>query len=138
MKLHKKTCCSLLCLLCAASAALVSCGGASGTAVETAEKQDGTPVTEAVTETDERAPYADMAPAEEDLGGYTFRMGVTEGKEIVAEQIGYWTEAENGETVNDAIFRRKNAPIPQQWDIDCWLTDGYAITAEQLKRRTQA
>lgn len=42
------------------------------------------------------------------------------------------------EAVADAIFRHKNAPIPQKWDIDSWLTDGYAITAEQLKRRTQA
>lgn len=42
------------------------------------------------------------------------------------------------EAVADAIFRHQNAPIPQKWDIDSWLTDGYAITAEQLKRRTQA
>ena len=42
------------------------------------------------------------------------------------------------ETVADAIFRRQNAPVPQKWDIDNWLVDGYAITAEQLKRRTQA
>ena len=42
------------------------------------------------------------------------------------------------EAVADAIFRHQDAPIPQKWDIDRWLTDGYAITAEQLKRRTQA
>ncbi|MBR5870059.1 MAG: extracellular solute-binding protein [Clostridia bacterium] len=136
MKLHKKTCCSLLCLLCAASAALVSCGGASGTAVETAEKQDGTPVTEAVTETDERAPYADMAPAEEDLGGYTFRMGVTEGKEIVAEQIGYWTEAENGETVNDAIFRR-NFAVEEAYNVKITLTS-LKDTSTTVRKNIQA
>ena len=102
-----RTTAALLAFLCLAAAAMSACGGDEGTAKDTVPSTGSE--TAAVTEPDERAPYADLAPAVEDLGGYAFRMGVTNGKEIVAEQVGYWTEEENGDTLNDAIYRRNIA-----------------------------
>ncbi len=120
MKNHPRTQAALLALLCLASAAMASCGDASDGSVDTA------PVTQAETETaatevvDPRLEYANVAPVVEDFGGYTYRMAVTEGKEIVAEQIGYWTEGETGDTVNDAVFRR-NVAVEDTYNVDISL-----------------
>jgi len=136
MKLYQRTQTALLALLCLASAAMVSCGDTSASPIEGNTDAENTPATAAVTEPDVRAQYADIAPAAEDLGGYNFRMGVTEGKEIVAEQIGYWTEAENGETVNDAIFHR-NFAVEEAYNVKITLT-ALKDTSTTVRKNIQA
>ena len=39
------------------------------------------------------------------------------------------------EAVVSAILRRRGAPEPDQWPLDPWTEQGYAITAEQLRLR---
>ena len=137
MTTGKRTAAAVLALLCTAFAALVSCGDTSQPeTVDTAQQtQAGTDA--AVTEeADPRLAYADLAPAVEDLGGYTFRMGVTEGKEIVAEQVGYWTESENGETVNDAIFHR-NLAVEEAYNVKITLTS-LKDTSTTVRKNIQA
>ena len=71
-----------LLLLCAMLTA--SCGDSGKASENTPDSTAAPDVTEAVTE-DERAPYADIAPAAEDFGGYDFRFRVNEGILTVCE-----------------------------------------------------
>ena len=61
-----------------------SCGDSGKTSENTPDSTAAPDVTEAVTE-DERAPYADLAPAVEDFGGYDFRIFVHESTKYDAE-----------------------------------------------------
>lgn len=127
----------LLALLCVSPVMLASCGGASDGGTQTQDINDNGADTAGVTEqADPRAEYADLAPTVEDLGGYIFRMGVVEGNEIVAEQVGYWTEAENGETVNDAIYRR-NLAVEEGYNVQITLTP-LKDTSTSVRKNIQA
>lgn len=39
------------------------------------------------------------------------------------------------EAVVAAILRRRGAPVPEDWPLDTWTEQGYAITEEQLRLR---
>jgi len=41
------------------------------------------------------------------------------------------------DAVAGAVYQHRAASLPDQRSADCWLEDGYAITAEQLKLRCQ-
>ncbi len=136
MKIYQRTQAVMLAVLCLVSVSLASCGDASDVTADTAADTEGTVAAETAAEPDERAQYAGIAPAAEDLGGYTFRMGLTDGKEIVAEQIGYWTEAENGETVNDAIYRR-NIAVEEAYNAKITL-EKLPDTSSAVQKNIQA
>ena len=109
MKNTRRIASGLLALLCLASTAMASCGDASVGEVDTA------PVTQADTEVveteavDPRLAYANVAPAVEDFGGYQYRMSVLVDNDVVFKQVAYWSEGENGDTLNDAVYKRNRA-----------------------------
>lgn len=111
MKTQTLTALLLLCALLTAS-----CGNDSKTAENTTDSIAVPTGTEAATE-DERAPYADLAPAIEDFGGYDFRI-------FVHDETKYDAEAETGETVNDAIFRRNQA-VEDRYNITVSTVSGF-------------
>ena len=41
------------------------------------------------------------------------------------------------ETVAAAIYGHRNEPLPEQWPVDAYAENGYAITAEALAQRCQ-
>lgn len=78
--------------------------------------------TEAVTEEpDPRLEFADVAPVPEDFGGVEFKMSVMKDYDLVFKQVGYWTEEQNGETLNDAIFAR-NLAVEEAFNVKTSLT----------------
>ncbi len=104
-----------LLLLCAMLTA--SCGDSGKAAENTPDSSTASAAeTEAVT-VDERAPYADIAPAVEDFGGYDFRI-------FVHESTKYDAEEETGEIVNDAIFRRNQA-VEDRYNITVSTVSGF-------------
>lgn len=110
-------------LLLAALLSAASCGDSTSepqtNVTETAAQSSAT---EAVTE-DVRAPYADMAPAVEDFGGYHFRIFVHEGNK-------YDSEEETGEIVNDAIFRR-NSAVEEAYNVEISTVSGFSHSEDR-------
>ena len=104
MKNTKRTLSMLLALLTVA-AVTASCGGQTDMADAATDSADVT--TAAVTEeTNERERIREEVPADADYQGYEFRIQSRDAdhhhKELTAD-------AENGETINDAVYRRNTA-----------------------------
>ena len=136
MKNNQRITSGLLALLCLASASLAACGDASDGMVDTA------PVTQADTEAvvteavDPRLAYANVAPAVEDFGGYEFRMSVLVDNDVVFKQVAYWSEGENGDTLNDAVYKR-NLAVEEAYNIKTSLIE-LADTNATLRKNIQA
>jgi len=107
---------TLTALLLLAAMLTASCGDSGKAAENTPDSTASAAETEAVT-VDERAPYADIAPAVEDFGGYDFRI-------FVHESTKYDAEEETGEIVNDAIFRRNQA-VEDRYNITVSTVSGF-------------
>ena len=132
----KRTLTAILALLSVSSAVLASCGDASDGSVDTS------PVTEAETEAavteavDPRLEYANVAPAVEDFGGYEYRMSVLVDNDVVFKQVAYWSEGENGDTLNDAVFKR-NLAVEEAYNIKTSLLE-LPDTNATLRKNIQA
>ncbi len=116
MKHNQRFTSAVLAFLCLASASLAACGDASDAAVDTAsvtQAETEAATTEAV---DPRLAYANVAPGVEDFGGYQFRMSVLVDNDVVFKQVAYWSEGENGDTLNDAIYKR-NLAVEEAYNI---------------------
>ncbi len=116
-----------------------SCGDSAKTSAQTDSKTktDGQKTTEPVTETaDPRAPYRGTAPAVEDLGGYAYRMAVIKGGATCYKQVSYWTEEQNGDTLNDAIYLR-NLAVEEAYNVKTSLIE-LEDTNAALRRNIQA
>ncbi|MGM9625078.1 MAG: hypothetical protein ACI3XM_05145, partial [Eubacteriales bacterium] len=105
MNQQRKTCISLLALLTVA-AVTVSCADAAEPSSETDRTVSGDTIAETTAETNEREAIREEVPADADYQGYSFRIQSRDAdhhkKELSAE-------AENGETVNDAVYKRNTA-----------------------------
>ena len=106
-----------------AAALLTACGSESAKDSVTQAAQDSAAVTEAVTD-DERAPYAELAPEVQDFGGYNFRIFVN-GEFNEGSSPQYFAYEENGETVNDAVFRR-NTAVAERYNITITPVTGFS------------
>lgn len=104
----------LLCTLLLAAAAAASCGD-SASADKTSKQTDPAVTETAVTQDPLRAQYADIAPIPEDTGGYEFRVTVDVGSVLVSNQVQWDSDEENGDTINDAVYRR-NLAIEEQYN----------------------
>ena len=136
MRFYQRTQTALLALLCLASAALASCGDASTGTVDTnavTQAETEAAVTEAV---DPRLAYANVAPAVEDFGGYQYRMSVLVDNDVVFHQVAYWSEGENGDTLNDAVFKR-NLAVEEAYNIKMSLLE-LPDTSTTLRKNIQA
>ena len=122
MTTAQRTLTAMLALLCISPAVLASCGDAAPGTNETAA------VTQAVSEVveteavDPREAYASVAPAVEDFGGYEYRMSVLLDNDVVFNQVAYWSEGENGDTLNDAVFKRNRA-VEEAYNIKISLLE---------------
>ena len=116
MTTMKRTMTAMLAILCTASAALVSCGDASVGTVDTAAVTQAETEAVVTEEVDPRLAYANVAPAIEDFGGYEYRMSVLVDNDVVFKQVAYWSEGENGDTLNDAIYKR-NLAVEEAYNI---------------------
>lgn len=105
MKLTMKTASALLALLTVAS--LAACGGDSGTTDPTATNPAGTDTAEVTTaETNEREVIREEIPADANYEGYEFRIQSRDADHHMKELT---ADAENGETINDAVYKRNTA-----------------------------
>ena len=132
----KRTLTAMLALLCISPAILASCGDASPDTTETAavtQAESDAAVTEAA---DPRDAYADVRPAVEDFGGYEYRMSVLVDNDVVFQQVAYWTEGENGDTLNDAIYKR-NLAVEEAYNIKTSLIE-LADTNATVRKNIQA
>ena len=132
----KRTLTAILALLSVSSAVLASCGDASDGSVDTSpvtEAETKAAVTEAV---DPRLEYANVAPAVEDFGGYEYRMSVLVDNDVVFKQVAYWSEGENGDTLNDAVFKR-NLAVEEAYNIKTSLLE-LPDTNATLRKNIQA
>ncbi|MBR5869432.1 MAG: extracellular solute-binding protein, partial [Clostridia bacterium] len=136
MNLRQRTQSALLALLCLAATAMASCGDASTVAVDTASvtpTETETVETEAV---DPRLAYANVAPAVEDFGGYGYRMSVLVDNDVVFKQVAYWSEGENGDTLNDAVYKR-NLAVEEAYNVKISLIQ-LADTNATVRKNIQA
>ncbi len=120
----------LLAALTLVPAVMTSCGGDDTAATET--KADGSDaVTEAVTEPVdalEARKLVDDGVETKDFGGAAFRIVTSDG------QSGYyWLEAETGDVVDDAIFRR-NSKVQERFNINMEIIydDAYYETTKYI------
>lgn len=111
---------ALLCL-----GVIVSCGSDKSGEGQPAKTDTVTETTEVVTVDPLRAQYADIAPIPEDTNGYEFRVTVDQGSVLVNGQVQWDSDEENGDTINDAIYRR-NLAIEEQYNCTISL-----LTAEE-------
>ena len=122
MTTAKRTLTAMLALLCISPAVLASCGDAAPGTTDTAA------VTQAVSDVaeteaaDPREAYASVAPAVEDFGGYEYRMSVLVDNDVVFHQVAYWSEGENGDTLNDAVYKR-NLAVEEAYNIKTSLIE---------------
>ena len=136
MTITKRTLAAVLALLCAAPAVLASCGDASDGSVDTApatQAETEAAVTDAV---DPREAYANVAPAVEDFGQYAYRMAVLVDNATVFKQVAYWTDEENGDTLNDAIFKR-NLAVEEAYNTKISLLE-LPDTSTTVRKNIQA
>lgn len=104
-----------LCLLLLLTAAS-SCGDAGQPVSEKADETQPAAESSVVTETDERALYADIAPAVEDFGGYNYRM-LSQNNLHNDKYALFGAEAETGDTMNDAVYAR-NLAVEEAYNVD--------------------
>ncbi len=136
MTTAKRTLTAMLALLCVSPAVLASCGDAAPGTTDTAA------VTQAVSDVveteavDPREAYASVAPAVEDFGGYEYRMSVLVDNDVVFNQVAYWSEGENGDTLNDAVYRRNRA-VEEAYNIKVSLLE-LADTNATVRKNIQA
>jgi hypothetical protein len=120
----------LLAALTLIPAVMTSCGGDDTTTTDT--KADGTAsVTEAVTEPVDALEARKLVDDEvetKDFGGAPFRIVTCNGHTGL-----YWLEAETGDVVDDAIFRR-NSKVQERFNINMEVIfdDTYAETSKYL------
>ncbi|MCQ2431624.1 MAG: hypothetical protein MJ175_03375, partial [Clostridia bacterium] len=87
---------------------MLSCGETAETPDPQIGNNDNTGTTAANTpEEDERAPYAAIAPAVEDFGGYTYRMASQDN--VKGKYPLFTADTQSGDTINDAIYQRNSA-----------------------------
>ena len=105
-KIMKKALTAALALLTVTSV-LVSCGGTepSGTTAGSDDVNASADTQEAVT-TNPREAIREDVPADLDFAGYEFKIQTRDADHHTKELI---AEAENGETINDAVYRRNSA-----------------------------
>ncbi len=121
----------LLAALTLIPAVMTSCGGDDTAATDTKANDDTASVTEAVTEPAdalEARKLVDDGVETKDFGGIPFRIVTSDG------QTGYyWLEAETGDVVDDAIFRR-NSRVEERFNIDLEVVydDSYAETTKHI------
>ena len=78
-----------------------------------------------------------------DMGAGNEGKGGAEGfhrKNVFASQLAGPILVKNPrllETVAAAIYAQRNEPLPEQWPVDAYAENGYAITAEALRQRCQ-
>ena len=120
----------LLAALTLVPAVMTSCGGDSTTTTDT-QATDSDVVTEAVTEPVdalEARKLVDDGVETKDFGGDSFRIVTSDG------QTGYyWLEAETGDVVDDAIFRR-NSRVQERFNINLEVVydAGYSDTSKHI------
>ncbi len=126
----------LLAALTLIPAVMTSCGGDDTTTADT-DAKDTASVTEAVTEPAdalEARKLVDDGVETKDFGGDSFRIVTSDG------QTGYyWLEAETGDVVDDAIFRR-NSRVQERFNINMEVIydDSYAETSKYLNSLVSA
>ncbi|MCQ2432752.1 MAG: hypothetical protein MJ175_09140 [Clostridia bacterium] len=96
----------LLAALTLSTAALGSCGDAETGKTDGSTDSQPSGETEAVTEENPRFAIRENIPADANFGGYEFRIQSRDADHHMKELS---AEAENGETINDAVFRRNTA-----------------------------
>ena len=117
---------ALTALLCLGT--IVSCGSEDSASKLPAKTAEITETEVVVTEDPLRAQYADIAPLPEDTNGYAFRVTVDQNSVLVNNQVQWDAEEENGDTINDAIYRR-NLAVEEQYNCTISL-----LTAEEDDR----
>jgi len=132
----KRTLTAILALLSVSSAVLASCGDASDGSVDTAPITQANTEAAATEEVDPRLEYANVAPAVEDFGGYQYRMSVLVDNDVVFHQVAYWSEGENGDTLNDAVFKR-NLAVEEAYNIKLSLLE-LPDTSTTVRKNIQA
>ena len=105
---------ALLCL-----GAVVSCGSDEAPPKQPSQTDAVTGTQTVVTEDPLRVQYAGMAPAVEDTEGYEFRITISKDHIYVNNQVQWDTEEENGDTLNDAVYRR-NLTVEEAYN--CTIT----------------
>lgn len=104
---HRALAAALTALLCLGAA--VSCGSDENTEKQPAKTDAVTETEVVVTEDPLRAQYADIAPVPEDTEGYEFRIMIAQDHVLVNNQVQWDADEENGDTLNDAVYRRNLA-----------------------------
>ena len=102
MKNRKHIFTALLALL-AVTALTASCGSDEGSIVDTAAKTGSDAVEETTVVTNEREAIREEIPEDADYEGYEFRIQSRDADHHMKELS---AEAENGETINDAVYKR--------------------------------
>ncbi|MBP3918697.1 MAG: extracellular solute-binding protein [Clostridia bacterium] len=137
MRQTQKILTGIAALLCASPILMTACANAEKTDAlpSVTEKETKSAVTEADTD-NPRAAYAAAAPAVEDFGNYAYRMAVLKDNALVFKQVGYWTEEQNGDTLNDAIYLRNRA-VEEAYNIKLSLIE-LEDTNAVLRKNIQA
>lgn len=121
----------LLAALTLVPAVMTSCGGDETTTTDTKADTETNAVTEAITEPvdalDARV-LVDDGVETVDYNGAPFRIVTSDGQTEY-----YWLEAETGEVVDDAIFRR-NSRVSERFNIDLQVTfdEGYRDSSNHI------
>jgi len=105
--------CAWLLTLCTAVPVLASCGGDGTTAADT--QADTASVTETAAETEpldalDARKLVDDELGEQDLGGYEFRIVVSDNKDDTI-----WVESQTGDVIDDAVYER-NATVEDRFN----------------------
>lgn len=121
----------LLAALTLIPAVMTSCGSDNTTTTETNAKESSDAVTEAVTEPAdalEARKLVDDGVETKDFGGAPFRIVTSDGKTTQ-----YIVEAETGDVVDDAIFRR-NSKVSERFNVEFSVIydSGYSDTSKYV------
>ena len=118
---------------------LTACGGKDGEAMDTETASAPTDSAEAVTEN----PYNDSLPAKMDLEGYEFRVLIFDKGNIEGHNNAWrgWIDidAETGETMNDAAYRR-NLEVEERLNvhISCLEQGNFGETVPIVRKAVMA
>ena len=125
----------LLAALTVIPTAMASCSNSNTTAADTQQNENSEIVTEAVTEPAdvlEARKLVDDGVESKDFGGAPYRIITCDG------QTGfYWLEAETGEVVDDAIFRR-NSRVEERFNINMEVSLDAATSGEASRHISNA
>ncbi len=116
MKKNDKRICSFLCavlMLTASSTVLFSCGDSAEQPKETDAAKDTSTVIDAETEVDPRYAIRENIPEDANYNGYEFRIQSRDADHHYKELS---AEASNGETINDAVYKR-NTTVEDRLNI---------------------